>query len=238
MDLLKSLSQKLTNKFFELNLSNGLNPCITKPTRITHSTATLIDNIFCNQELYRKTTSGIVIDDISDHMPCYSVIESFVPTINEDILIRKRNINKNTIKSLKEELSRINWTDELNGNNVNSQFQTFHQLLQHSMDTHMPERSVKVKTRKTHEPWITKGMQCSVHKLKKLYKNTLKLTGKCVATSSVIKYKDYRSTLQRLKRHSKLKYYHNQCATLCGNTKKLWGLINSVIKKTPIKWTV
>ena len=74
-----------------------------------------------------------------------------------------------------------------------------------------------------------------MHKLKRLYKESLKLTGNDVTTSSVIKYKDYRSTLQRLKRHSKLQYYHNQCTALRGNTKKLWGLINSIIKKTSNK---
>ena len=99
----------------------------------------------------------------------------------------------------------------------------------------MPERLVKVKPKQTHEPWLTSGIQRSMKKLKNFYKETLKLTDQNVTTSNVIKYKDYRSTLQHLKRHSKLKYYHEQCTTLCGNTKKLWGLINSVIKKTPNK---
>ena len=96
----------------------------------------------------------------------------------------------------------------------------------------MPEKLVKVKTKKPHEPWITLSIQRSMRKLKVLYKDTLKLTNSNVTTNSVIKYREYRSTLQCLKRHSKVKFYHEQCTTLRGNTKKLWGLINSVIKKT------
>ena len=92
MDLLKSSGQKLTNSFFDLNLINGMYPCITKPTRIMHSTATLIDNIFCNQELYRDCKSGIIIDDISDHLPCYTIIESFNPTKNSEQFVYKRKI--------------------------------------------------------------------------------------------------------------------------------------------------
>ena len=37
--------------------------------------------------------------------------------------------------------------------------------------------------------------------------------------------------LQRLLRHAKLKYYHDKCLSFKSNTKKLWDLINSVIKK-------
>ena len=216
-------------------MSHSLNPCITKPTRITHSSATLIDNIFCSQDLYRRTSSGIVIDDISDHMPCYSVIESFILTILVDTYMTKRKLNNKTITSLKKDLGKVDWNSELSLDNVDDQFQAFHHILQCSMDNNMPERLIKVKAKRTHEPWITPGIQRSMLKLKRLYKETLKLTGNDITTNSVTKYKDYRRTLQRLKRHSKLKYYQNQCTTLRGNTKKLWSLINSVIKKTPNK---
>ena len=89
MDLLKSSNHKLTSTFFEMNLMQGMYSCITKPTRITHSTAMLIDNIFCSQEMYRNSKSGIAIDNLSDHLPCYSVIESFKPTEISEQLIYK-----------------------------------------------------------------------------------------------------------------------------------------------------
>ena len=37
--------------------------------------------------------------------------------------------------------------------------------------------------------------------------------------------------LQRLLRHARLKFYQEQCLSFKSNTKKLWDLINSVIKK-------
>ena len=46
LDLLKANTHSQTNKFLELNLRKTLLPCISKPTRITHTTASLIDNIF------------------------------------------------------------------------------------------------------------------------------------------------------------------------------------------------
>ena len=46
LDLLKGSRHKNTHEFLERNLENHLLPSITKPTRITHTSATLIDNVF------------------------------------------------------------------------------------------------------------------------------------------------------------------------------------------------
>ena len=47
-------------------MASGFYPLINKPTRITDSSATLIDNIFTNVH-NTETKSGIWITDISDH---------------------------------------------------------------------------------------------------------------------------------------------------------------------------
>ena len=44
-------------------------PCITKPTRIMKSSATLIDNIFVPLNLVPNVSSYIVNEDMSDHIP-------------------------------------------------------------------------------------------------------------------------------------------------------------------------
>ena len=48
LDYLKIRNHNNTAKFLDTNLSSGILPTITKPTRITHKTATLIDNIYIN----------------------------------------------------------------------------------------------------------------------------------------------------------------------------------------------
>ena len=47
-------------------------PVITKPTRITNHTATLMDHSFT--KTVNRLTSGIVTVDISDHLPFASLI--------------------------------------------------------------------------------------------------------------------------------------------------------------------
>ena len=69
LDFLKHSTHKRTHDFIELNLDNNLLPTITRPTRITKMTVTLIDNIIVSHSLMVNSESRIIIDDISDHLP-------------------------------------------------------------------------------------------------------------------------------------------------------------------------
>ena len=61
----------------DLFLSAGFLPTITKPTRITHCTATLIDNIYIKTSKQIKLASGIILSNISDHLPVLLFSEKY-----------------------------------------------------------------------------------------------------------------------------------------------------------------
>ena len=71
---LKTNKHKNTANFLETNFAAGLTPTITKPTRITHSSATLIDNIYISNGFCNDTSSAILLSDISDHFLCLCLI--------------------------------------------------------------------------------------------------------------------------------------------------------------------
>ena len=64
-------SNNQVNNFLDSIYSLGLFPLITKPTRITSHSATLIDNIFTNIHEYVHM-NGIMVCDISDHFPVFT----------------------------------------------------------------------------------------------------------------------------------------------------------------------
>ena len=76
LDLLQSHQHSQTNEFLELNLKKNLLPAISKPTRITNKTATLIDNIMLSTKLQYQMESHIIIDDMSDHLPCLVTLKN------------------------------------------------------------------------------------------------------------------------------------------------------------------
>ena len=66
LDLLKASTHEDTQEFLDLNFEQNKLPCITRPTHITKSTATLIDNIFISQYLHNSFDSCVLINDISE----------------------------------------------------------------------------------------------------------------------------------------------------------------------------
>ena len=56
----------MTDAYMDGISSRGFLPRILKPTRITHTSATLIDHALTNAITVRSS-SGIIINDIADH---------------------------------------------------------------------------------------------------------------------------------------------------------------------------
>ena len=77
-------------------------PTITRPTRVTQTSATLIDNVFISKRLQNNYSSLILIDDISDHFP------SIVFSKKEPIKLQTREINDSKILEIKNKLDKIN----------------------------------------------------------------------------------------------------------------------------------
>ena len=69
--------------------SLGLHPLIDKPSRITEHSATLINNMFIN-ELNNNISSGLIICDVTYHLPVFGML------LCKHLDI-KRNVNKRYI---------------------------------------------------------------------------------------------------------------------------------------------
>ena len=96
LDFLKAHFHQMTNDFIQLNLDLGMIPTITGPTRITNSTATLIDNIIVSQNNCGNYIASILIEDICDHLPTICVINSFTASIKEPLKIYCRDTRQKT----------------------------------------------------------------------------------------------------------------------------------------------
>ena len=82
-DYLKIDHHKYTEDLLNTFMSNGLIPTITKPTRITHTSATLIDYIYVSSNTNSKIQSTILCYDISDHMPIMVCTGTSKPNIKK-----------------------------------------------------------------------------------------------------------------------------------------------------------
>ena len=88
----------------------SLLPLISKATRITADTATLIDNIFSSFSI--NCTAGAILSDICDHLPLFLVDHTWVSQKNGNSDTRNftyRLINDSTMEDLRNKLSEVNF---------------------------------------------------------------------------------------------------------------------------------
>ena len=63
-----------TAEFIDILYSHAILPLINRPTRVTQSSATAIDNIFTNDiDAIENGCHGILVTDISDHFPIFHI---------------------------------------------------------------------------------------------------------------------------------------------------------------------
>ena len=222
LDLLKQSVHSKTQEFLECILDHNLLPTITKPTRISKTSATLIDNILISNKLQLNYESLIIVDDLSDHLPCLVKLKNFKPTGTKNFIL-KRKINNKAVQKINEDLSKIDWNIKLKDKPASDSFHTFHSEILISINKHAPEKLIRVKEKRFKNPWISKGLKNSLTKSKKLYQRAL------IDPADWSKYKEFMTILRKCKRKLKLNYYQNKCNEFRKNGKKMWTLINKKI---------
>ena len=159
LDLLKSHTHWQTSAFIETSLDHGIFPTITRPTRLTHTSASLIDNILVTESILNKSDSRILIENISDHLVCMLNVKDLLIKNNTQVEVEYRDMNKEGLKRLNEELASTDWIGELPGTALLDDNMTkFSDLLQTKCDHFLPLRQSKIRAgllRK--EPWVTSG---------------------------------------------------------------------------------
>ena len=174
LDLLKCHLHEPTRIFLDNLVEKGAFPTITHPTRITQTSATLIDNTFVSRKLHLSFDSGILLTDISDHLPSLVLLEQ-TKFLNKDPLeFVTRNLNDHKLNLINEKLYDIDWNGNLTSSNVNSTFNFLSDTFDRILDDVAPKCVVKISAKRRYaEPWMTKSLEHSANKKNLLYKQTL-----------------------------------------------------------------
>ena len=234
LDLLKSTRHSQMQQFLEITLEANLILTITKPTRVTNTSATLIDNILIKSDLHETHRSNVIIDNISDHYPSILAIDNPHLSIVESQQVTVHKINENEIVKIKNKLYQTNWNAELNALDANKAFNKLHNKPIKILDSVAPEKITNIRTRRN-VPWFTLGIKKSNIKDKRLSK-----ASHCKTTTEAQKerYKEYHKVLLKTKRTARQLYYRKLCKEFRYNSQKLWKIINSITGKTNNKYDI
>ena len=114
----------LTSDFLEIMLSHSLCPSIFRSTRVTTYSATLIDNIFSNNYT-QSFSSGILLTDISDHLPIFSIMDVNMPKPRSPPFICKRNNTRENVNRFLDSLRSSEWSSVFSTSDPNSAYILF-----------------------------------------------------------------------------------------------------------------
>ena len=237
-DYLKINQHANTNTLLDSFLTAGLIPTINKPTRIVHTSSTLIDNIYVNSKVHHLCSkSTILITDISDHFPVLLSYNNSLtqPNITSPLIIKTRKMNNEKINKINESLLHTNW-NILNTDNVQTAFQNFVDKINEVVNKHAPEKEIKVRNKDIiRNPWITHGLLKSARKLDSLYKMQ---KNKPEGHQARVKYKNYKLYYNRIKRQSKTMYYADLIANVKFDIRKTWKVLNGLTGKNKDKSSI
>ena len=195
------------------------------PTRITDSSATLVDHIYYSEGSNSKRDvnikSGNLWCDLTDHLPNYTlIVNKYSKTKSMPRFIRI--FSDCNIDKFKKVISVIDWQQLYVLDNVNSAYQLFIDLITRCYHTCFPLTKLSRKRSKD-KIWLTPGLKLSI-KHNKLYKKWINSKTK----TDELNYKNYRKLFKQIAAEAEQTYFKQLFDTRTNNTKQLWNNLDRV----------
>ena len=230
VSLLKYGTDSDVTRFLDILLNYNFLPLSTLPTRITETTATLLDHIYIRQALKVKdllvdnAITGCITTDITDHLANF-VCLPINKVINHS---KERPLIRIFSESNKAKFSQLfqdqDWYQLVyNSRNVELVYNNFVTTIKSTFDTCFP--LVKTSRKKNKDKtWISNELKKSCRKKSRLYKKWL--LSKDLNDRQI--YKCFAGKHDKLLKKAKADYYYECFHQKKNNIRDMWKELNSI----------
>ncbi len=225
-DLLKFEQHDKTRSLLENSFANGFLELISLPTRITHTSATLIDHIYTNDNK-NKFESFIITADISDHFPTCTIILDKVKEAGP-VFIQTQNFSEENITSFKQDMLNADWSSVSNNYSAQDAYNKFYSIFNESYSRHFPFKKVKL-NKNIHkvEPFMTNALLKSRKTKFELYDIKLREP----TQDNISKYNEYRKCYNKAIKTGKKLYFQKSFEDNRNDLRKTWSILREAIRK-------
>jgi len=232
IDMLKINTHYTTKLFVDTMFAYGLTPHITKPTRITEHSATLIDNIFSNNITNENSESGIIVTDVADHFGVLHIMNKVKKHKQSNSYKEIRPLTDLNINAFKELLKCTDFSDVLLIDNPDEAYECYLSKFKDAYNIAFPLKKIKLSNKYIKaEPWMTNGiLTSSIRKTKLLHKKL-----KHPSEENVVNYKNYCKMYNKILRRAKRSYYVSSLTENKNNIKLSWNILNHAINRKNTK---
>ena len=229
VNLLNDDQHVLSSEFVEIFYANSCLPLITKPTRISNTRATLIDNIFTNDLHSISIFHGILYTDISDHLPIFYISDN-KKTFDKAKYVTYRDFSSRNVDKFKDKLKNTDWSSVYIESDAQKAYSAFHKLYSNIYYKCFPLKRKKLGY-SNRKPWLTEAMKVSIKEKNNLYMQFRKVP----SNENKTKYKEYRKCLLRLLSIEERNHYNDLMVKYKNNMKKSWKSIKEIINKKKVE---
>ena len=143
-DILKMDQHRPTQSYFSYMFDNSYVPHILKPTRITHNSSTLIDNIFVRMKSFDRNNSFVIVDGMSDHYPCLLTYALKPVSSCLSSKFEKRKITESALLKIQQSLLFHDW-GLIDCMDVNESYKYLINTVTKMLDLYAPKKIVMIR---------------------------------------------------------------------------------------------
>ena len=233
IDFLKHTTYAPAQHLLNILSQNGLVPTISRPTRITDRSISLIDHIYTNAILNIRT-SGVLTNPFADHLATYLKL-GYIAHKNNTTQEHYNHVDYSdaNIKKFNSLLENSDWSSIDSANDPDTKFDNFHSVFSNCYTECFPVTLKKCNNRKAEgKPWIQPWLQEACNRKNKLYS----LYMKNPTLENKLAYKKW---VEKQVYKNKKRYYSDQITKHSNESRKQWKIINDIIsnRKPRIKIT-
>lgn len=232
LDLLKIKDVTYTRDFFENSCSAGFFPKITRPTRVTSFSKTLIDNFYCKYSPdFLEYSAGIFTNRISDHF-AYFITLPLSRKKSRPKFVEFRKMSSDAKANFKCDLAHALQNFKIDIlKSPDSNYDSLRKIISTLYEKNFPLIRQKFNKRKhALNPWTTPGIIRACNYKNDMDKKLSKLANTDPKYDKLdTELKLYKKTLRRVIESAKESYYNNIFEKLQFNMKKTWEIINTFI---------
>ncbi len=226
IDVLQYNACELATTYIDTLFSHGLLQIISRPTRCTSNSATIIDHIITNM-IHKDLSSTIIISYMSDHFPIVHHLKNqfIVPSPK---IIENRDFSVNNINLFTAELNAANWSEVYKSQDAQLSYNKFSDTFLGLYNDYFPVKTCKFNIYiHTKNSWMTKGLLVSRKEKIRLSKCYFK---KPTPYNHQL-LKNYQKLYNSVIRAAKKLYFDQLFTKYQSNLKLTWQLINEIIQR-------
>lgn len=199
---------------------------VSKASRISNESFSLIDNIFVKDLIPRLFSCNVLLSDISDHFPLLAnfKLDGFKP--QAPINIPKRIFNNENINSFSHALSLNTWNIVLENESADIAYSLFFEIFSNLFELHFPLTQPRRNKNFTPlNPFMSRALLRCRSKKQLLAKKLKSFPSQFNKDS----YNNYRNVYNKTIRHAKVMHYRRQIKDAGKDSRKIWGVLKNTM---------